>query len=157
MCDHYKKQSGSCARHRDQDSAAGERTRDPTLVNSLSAVTRTDCTRNLSRHFASGGGSSFIAWRRTTCTCQSAAETPRGVRMEGLRTLNFNIFARFDATTVRSHTVSMLSNVNRGEQGEKGALEVILFGGGGFDLGTLAIRCGPHRKRAERVIVICIP
>jgi hypothetical protein len=36
-----------------------------TLVNSLSEVTTTDWTRNLSRHFASRGGSSFIACRRT--------------------------------------------------------------------------------------------
>lgn len=32
-----------------------------TLDISLSAVIATDCTRNLSRHLASGGGSSFIA------------------------------------------------------------------------------------------------
>lgn len=49
------------------------RTKDPTLVNSLSAVISTDCTRNLSRHLASGGGSSFIAWSRTGRMCQFAA------------------------------------------------------------------------------------
>lgn len=35
------------------------------LVNSLSAVTATDCTKNLSRHFASAGGSTFIACNKT--------------------------------------------------------------------------------------------
>ena len=35
------------------------------FVNSLSAVTATDWTKNLSLHFASGGGCSFIACKRT--------------------------------------------------------------------------------------------
>ena len=35
------------------------------FVNSLSDVTATDWTRNLSLHFASKGGSTFMAWRRT--------------------------------------------------------------------------------------------
>jgi hypothetical protein len=38
---------------------------EPMFVNSLSAVTATDCTKNLSLHLASKGGSCFIAWRRT--------------------------------------------------------------------------------------------
>lgn len=40
-------------------------TMDWMLVNSLSAVTATDCTRNLSLHLISKGGSCFMAWRRT--------------------------------------------------------------------------------------------
>jgi hypothetical protein len=53
-------------------------TREATFANSLSALTRTDCTRNLSRHLASGAGSSFIACRRTVVICQRAAGTPWG-------------------------------------------------------------------------------
>jgi len=43
----------------------GNHTNADTLLNSFSAVMETDWTKNLSRHFASGAGSSFIAWRRT--------------------------------------------------------------------------------------------
>lgn len=38
---------------------------DVTLENSKSPVIATDCTRNLSLHFASAGGSSFIACSKT--------------------------------------------------------------------------------------------
>lgn len=72
MCDH----SNHC-QPRPHVTRGGKHTRDATLVNSLSAVTRTDCTRNLSRHFASAGGSSFIACRRTTVMRQPSAGTPR--------------------------------------------------------------------------------
>lgn len=51
-----------------------DRTSEPTLLNSLSAETPTVCTRNLSRHFASGAGSSFIAWSRTESYSQSCPE-----------------------------------------------------------------------------------
>lgn len=74
------------------------------FVNSLSAVTATDCTRNLSLHLASRGGSCFIAWRRTVKNLlvpQLLLEY-----LETALTRNFNFFSWFDSARVWSDTVS---------------------------------------------------
>lgn len=80
MCDHFEhvSQRHMCCK--------GKHTRDATLVNSLSAVTSTDCTKNLSRHFASGGGSSFMACKRTGHT-SACCRNPAGDGIEGFPVL----------------------------------------------------------------------
>lgn len=83
-----------------------------TFENSLSAETATDWTRNLSRHLASSGGSSFIAWRRTVIgsqinDCPQPRPWGRGAgKFAEMRTLDFNLLPGLDAARIRANTVT---------------------------------------------------
>ncbi len=74
-----------------------------TLENSLSGVTATDWTRNLSRHLASSGGSSFIAWSRTTGSHQYLR-----LNMDWaiVFTLDFYILSHFNTSRIGPNTIS---------------------------------------------------
>lgn len=76
---------------------------EPVFVNSLSAVTATDWTKNLSLHFASKGGSCFIACRRTVGDISA-----RGICFpENVRTRDLNLLSWLDSTGVGADAVSI--------------------------------------------------
>jgi hypothetical protein len=66
------------------------------FVNSLSDVTATDWTRNLSLHFASKGGSTFMAWRRTVD--RSALKRIQYLSPMIKHTNNLNLLSRLDSS-----------------------------------------------------------
>lgn len=74
----------------------------PVFVNSLSAVTATDWTKNLSLHFASKGGSCFIACRRT-----AGISAPRHFWVEFARTSDLDFFSWLDSARVGADAVSV--------------------------------------------------
>ena len=74
---------------------------DGTLPDSLSGVMAIDCTRNLSLHLASSGGSSFIAWSRTG----QAISMDISLVCEYRRTLNFDFMTRLNAPRIWSHAI----------------------------------------------------
>jgi hypothetical protein len=78
-----------------------EPTIEPIFANSLSAVTATDWTRNLSRHLASKGGSCFIACKRTAMAHQIRAMSQVEVR----QTCDFYLLSRLNSSRVWPNTI----------------------------------------------------
>jgi hypothetical protein len=82
----------------------GRLTISATLVASRSAVIAMLCTRNLSRHLKSAGGSLFIACRRTVAGRQQLWGRDGMER----RALDFDLLASLDTPGVRAHAVPVL-------------------------------------------------
>lgn len=79
-------------------------TTDAMLANSLSAVMGADWTRNLSLHFASSGGSDFIACRRTNAGVSRHA-IPCCCLVATQRTRDIKVLARLDTARIWSNAV----------------------------------------------------
>lgn len=79
------------------------RTIEVTLACSISGVTATDWTRNLSLHLASVAGSSFIACSNTI---QLISYGFGHIGVEEWRTLDIDGAAGLDATRIRANTVA---------------------------------------------------
>lgn len=79
------------------------------VLNSLSPEMLTDCTRNLSRHRVSSGGSCFMAWSRTAHGPVSRQDSPYMCLFPSVdtagRTGNLDIVTWLDATRVRSDAI----------------------------------------------------
>ena len=73
------------------------------LAKSMSGEIGADWTRNLSLHLASGGGSSFMAWRSTAPRLVLGDAIMLATRY--LRTRNLHFIANFDAARVGADAV----------------------------------------------------
>lgn len=83
---------------------------DVTFANSMSLVTATDWTRNLSLHLASAAGSSFIACRRTRA--EKLARVHYIETAEEIPTLNIDLFTGLHTAGVGAHTVAIHSQIS---------------------------------------------
>lgn len=101
----------------------------------MSGVTKTDWTRNLSLHFASVAGSSFIACKRTVLKPISSSSYISAHR-RGKRTLDIDGPAGLDTAGVRTHTIAERKSVIKGrdEIARSRSERDVLLGGSCFDL-----------------------
>lgn len=88
-----------------------EPTIEVTFANFISPVTATDWTRNLSLHFASRAGSSFIACNKTGKNHQLSP-----FRIWHQRTLNLHTLPGFNASGVGPYTVAEYKSVERSQK-----------------------------------------